>query len=178
MLGDMKFTMVALCSWWCIAACIASPTSSSVAVEVAVDMNGVTANTFDENSTTAHECISSTPTSCYQLHKASVTRPHPNIIPLHMKTTACSAKFISLSSRRLDMYWVSSVAEYHTEYIFQTYYCPYCLHLYWNMSIKYLTCRISGWRQGWHPPGLAGSWCNHHHKFIWNAYILLYRGGK
>ena len=43
--------------------------------------------------------------SRHQTFKKSVSRPHPNIVQLLHGTTACSAKFISLSARPLDMYW-------------------------------------------------------------------------
>lgn len=42
---------------------------------------------------------------CYELFKRNTSRSHPNIIPLTHTTTACAAKFVSMSSRPLDMYW-------------------------------------------------------------------------
>lgn len=42
---------------------------------------------------------------CHHLYKGMAQRPHPSVSSLHTGTTACSAKFVSLSSRTLHMFW-------------------------------------------------------------------------
>ena len=43
--------------------------------------------------------------TCHQMFVGSVSRQHPSVVRLTQTTTACSAKFVSLSGRPLAMYW-------------------------------------------------------------------------
>lgn len=53
----------------------------------------------------AHSSTDCVEPPCHQPSKGLVHRQHPNVVMLTDVTTACSAKFVSLSSRPLDMYW-------------------------------------------------------------------------
>jgi hypothetical protein len=98
MRGTNAITRLVVALWCC--AVSTSAAAAAAAVDVAVDVEGTAA--ASATATAQGNCQDDT---CFLLNKRTITRPHPSLVPLHSRTQACAAKFVSLSARTLDMYW-------------------------------------------------------------------------
>lgn len=84
-----------LCLVCVSAAAVVLASASRVSLDSHVIIDG-------DGSSVGDECGNRT---CHQLFAGAVSRQHPSVTRLTEVTTACSAKFVSLSARPLAMYW-------------------------------------------------------------------------